>query len=96
MKLPSSGPSRVDELGGCLNDTSPAAEAMQLRIHRELTGAERLMLALEMSESARQLCLVRLRQTHPEWTERELNRELLRYAFLAVDTPSSELPPPLR
>lgn len=79
-----------------MNDTSPAAEEIQARIHRRMTGVERLMLALEMSESARELALARLRRVHPDWTDRELMRELLRYAFLSVDGALAELPVPLR
>jgi hypothetical protein len=79
-----------------MNDTSPAAEEIQVRIHRRMTGEERLVLALEMSESARELALARLRRAHPDWTDRELRRELLRYAFLAVDGVPAELPLPLR
>lgn len=74
-----------------LKDTSPAAAALQTSIHRRLTGADRLRLALEMSIAARELALTRLRRQHPDWSESDLKRELLRYAFL-----STPLPPPLR
>lgn len=79
-----------------MSDTSPAAEAVQARIHRGLTGAERLALALDMSRWARELCLARLRRAHPNWTDVELKRELLRYAFQSVERPLAELPSPLR
>lgn len=74
-----------------MQDTDPAAAALQTTIHRRLTGVERLGLALEMSSFVRTLALTRLRQQHPDWSEHELRRELLRYAFL-----SAPLPPPLR
>ncbi|MGH7570634.1 MAG: hypothetical protein ACREMK_02180 [Gemmatimonadota bacterium] len=74
-----------------MRDTSPEAEAVQTSIHRKLTGAERLRRALEMSLAARELSLTRLRNRHPDWSEFELKRELLRYSF-----PSGSLPPPLR
>jgi hypothetical protein len=64
-----------------MSDTSPEAQAIQDEIHRRMTGGERLKLAFEMSEMARNLALSRLRKEHPEWTEWELKRELLRYAF---------------
>jgi Rv0078B-related antitoxin len=64
-----------------MSDTSPAAQAVQDEIHRRMTGEERLKLAFEMSEMARNLALSRLRKEHPDWTEWELKRELLRYAF---------------
>lgn len=74
-----------------MNDTSPEAAALQASIQRRLTGVERLRLALEMSYAARELALARLRREHPEWSDWELKRELLRYAF-----GSAPLPPLLR
>ena len=40
---------------------------------------------------ARELALSRLRAEHPDWTEWELKREILRYAF-----GSEPWPPPLQ
>lgn len=74
-----------------MSDTSPEAAEIQASILRRLTGVERLDLAFEMSLFARELALTRLRAQHPEWSEAELKRELLRYAF-----GSDPLPPPLR
>jgi hypothetical protein len=73
------------------NDTSPAAAAVQLRILREKSGAERLAIAFELSALARELTLTRLELQHPEWSESDRMRELLRYAF-----GSTPLPAPLR
>jgi hypothetical protein len=64
-----------------MSDTSPAAQAVQDEIHRRMSGEERLKLAFEMSEMARAFTLSRLRKEHPDWSEWELTRELLRYAF---------------
>ncbi|HEX8273073.1 MAG TPA: hypothetical protein VF615_10575 [Longimicrobiaceae bacterium] len=74
-----------------MSDTSREAAEIQDGIHRRMTGAERLRLAVEMSIAARELTLARLRAQHPEWSDRELKRELLRYAF-----GSAPLPEPLR
>ncbi|HEX2077490.1 MAG TPA: hypothetical protein VHG08_07260 [Longimicrobium sp.] len=74
-----------------ITDTSPEAERIRTETYRRMTGEERLLLALEMSEFARELAKSRLRAEHPDWTEWELKRELLRYAF-----GSQPLPPPLR
>jgi hypothetical protein len=63
----------------------------QVRVHRRLSGVERMRIAFEMSLTTRELALTRLRQQHPNWSEPELKRELLRYAFLP-----SQLPEPLR
>jgi hypothetical protein len=72
-----------------VKDTTNAAEAVQTRIHRSLSGAERLGLAFEMSLIARELTLTRLRREHPDWPEFQLKKELLRYAFLPGPFPSS-------
>jgi len=74
-----------------MSDTSPDVTEIQASIHRRMTGAERLKLAFEMSITARELTLARLRARHPDWSDRELKRELLRYAF-----GSEPLPEPLR
>lgn len=71
-----------------MEDTSPQAAAVQQAIYRRLTGAERLELAFDMSMTARELCLTRLRKEHPDWSELDLRREILRYAFLPADPPA--------
>lgn len=71
-----------------MTDTSPEAVSIQAGIHRRLTGAQRLALAFELSEMVRELCLARLRREHPDWSDRELKRELLRYAFLPGAPPA--------
>jgi len=72
-------------------DTSPDAEAMQLRFERNRTGQERLLEALEMSVFARELAKAKIRRDHPDWTDAQVAREVLRLEFL----PDS-LPPGLR
>ena len=74
-----------------MRDTSPEVAELQASIYRRMTGSQRLTLAFEMSLAMRELALTRLRKEHPEWTDWELKRELLRYAF-----GSEPLPPPLR
>ena len=69
-------------------DTSRTAQAIQDKILRGLTGVQRLMIALEMSDAAREMALARLRHEHPEWTEAELIRGLARLLY-----PPDQLPP---
>jgi hypothetical protein len=69
-------------------DTSPAAQAIQLDIHRSMSGEQRLLLAFEMSMFARELNRARLRSEHPEWTEAQIARELLRLAFFPQPLPA--------
>lgn len=68
-------------------DAERAAVEMQLRILRGLTGAQRLQIALEMSDLAREFSRAGLRARHPDWTDAEVTRELVRYAFLPDPMP---------
>ena len=71
-----------------ISDTSATAQAVQLEIHRSMSGEQRLLLAFEMSLFARDLCRERIRHEHPEWTEAQIARELLRLAFLPDPLPA--------
>lgn len=73
-----------------MRDTNLSAAEVQTIILRKLTGSQRLAIAWDLSQLARALTLARLRGEHPDWSEIELKRELLRYAFLP-----DPLPPPL-
>ena len=74
-----------------MRDTTRTAAAAQIRAQQRLGGAGRLQLAFEMSLLARELTLAGLRRSHPDWSSRQLRRELLRLCFLPGD-----LPPALR
>ena len=73
------------------DDTSQDVAALQVDIYKKMTGAQRFAIACDMSDTVREFALARLRQQHPEWSDLDLKRELLRYAFLP-----GPLPPPLR
>jgi len=62
-----------------------------LRIHRRLSGPERMRIGMDMSLAGRAMCKAGLHREHPDWTEVRLQKEILRYAF----QPGS-LPPPLQ
>lgn len=70
-----------------LTDTAPTAQAVQLDIQRSMSGEQRLLLAFEMSLFARELNRERIRREHPDWPETQLDRELLRLAFLPGPLP---------
>ncbi|MFL5541849.1 MAG: hypothetical protein ACJ8J0_22875 [Longimicrobiaceae bacterium] len=70
-----------------ISDTSPEAAEIQLDIYRRMTGEQRLRLALEMSDFARELSLSRIRAEHPDWSDWEVKRELLRLQFLPEPLP---------
>ena len=63
------------------SDTSPDAAAIQAEIFRRMTPAERIRLALEMSESIRNVALAGLRCRRPELESQELSRELMRVMY---------------
>jgi hypothetical protein len=69
-------------------DTTSEAKAVQEQILRNLTGEQRLLLAREMSLFARELARAGIRQDHPDWTEAEVSRELLRLTFLPAPLPA--------
>lgn len=64
-------------------DTSTEAAAIQQQILAEMTPAQRLKLALEMSDSIREVALAGIRYLHPDWNPEQVSRELLRiwYGF---------------
>jgi hypothetical protein len=55
--------------------------AIQQEVFRRMTTAERLRMALEMSESIRNVALAGLRSRRPELTPQELSSELLRLMY---------------
>lgn len=62
-------------------DTSPEAAAIQEEFFRRMTTAQRLRLALEMSESLRNVTLAGLRSRQPRLNTNELSRELIRIMY---------------
>lgn len=68
-----------------MNDTQ--ADEIQRSILRSMSCSERLRLACDMSDMAHDLCLARIRQQHPDWTEAEVIREMVRVAFAPQPTP---------
>lgn len=70
-----------------IDDTSERAREVQLRIHRSMSGEQRMLLAYEMSMFARDLARAGIRKGHPDWDEAQVARELLRIAFLPKPLP---------
>jgi hypothetical protein len=65
-----------------ITDTSSlATQAVQLKIQRAMTGEQRLLTGFEMSLFARELSKQRIRRGHPEWSETQVARELVRLAL---------------
>jgi hypothetical protein len=59
-------------------DTSPEAARIQANAQRLLSPDDRLRIAIEMSEIARELARARLRAEHPQWDEQRVSAEMLR------------------
>jgi hypothetical protein len=72
-----------------MHDPSEKAAALQAEILQELRGEERLRTAFEMCETVRAFSMARLRREHPDWTDLDLKRELLRFAFLPGPLPDA-------
>ena len=69
-------------------DTSDEAGAVQLAIHRRLGPDGRLALAIEMSDEARTCTEAGVRCRHPEFSDRDVRRELIRVLYgLDLDVP---------
>jgi hypothetical protein len=64
-----------------VNDTHPDVRALQDAIVRRMSPEQRLLSAFELSEAARELLRARLRSEHPDWTPRDVAREMLRLAL---------------
>jgi hypothetical protein len=71
-----------------ISDTTPEARVRQEEILRAMTGEQRIMLAYEMSMFARELMKEGIRRNHPDWTEAQVTREVLRIAFLPAPLPA--------
>lgn len=71
-----------------ISDTSPEIAAKQLELRRKMTAAQRLSVAVEISETYREFRKAGIRTQHPDWTERQVMIELFRLAFLPEPLPS--------
>lgn len=68
-------------------DTSPAANDVQLRILKRMSGTERLRMAIDLSELARKLALTRIEHDHPSLSRAQLIREFLHCVLSEQDYP---------
>ena len=58
-------------------DTTSNAWRRQIAIFRGLTGPERVAMAWNMSEAARELSAAGIRHRHPDWTAEQVRDALL-------------------
>ena len=71
-----------------ITDTTPEARTRQLEILRAMSGEQRITLAYEMSMFMREIAKEGIRRDHPDWTEAQIARELLRLAFFPAPLPA--------
>jgi hypothetical protein len=70
-----------------MNESTDHADRLQLDIQRRMSPEQRLRLAFEMSDLARELSRARIRQQHPDWNDEQVTRELVRAAFSPHPSP---------
>lgn len=70
-----------------ITDTSPEIEAMQIKVIRSMSVEQRLLLALDLSLTVRELRTAGIRAEHPEWSDKEVMRQIHREAFLPEPLP---------
>ena len=63
-------------MGSLFTDTHPDVEALQIRLWREASPAQKLQMAGELYAAARELALTGLRKRFPNASEKELRRRL--------------------
>lgn len=68
-------------------DTTPEIEAMQIRIFSSMTIEQHLEAALEISLLSRGLMTAGVRRDHPDWSDKEVEREVHRLAFFPQPLP---------
>jgi hypothetical protein len=71
-----------------LSDTAPAAKKLQIEIEAAMTGEQRILRAIEASLLAREFTKSGIRAAHPDWTEAQVARELLRLQFFPRELPA--------
>jgi hypothetical protein len=70
-----------------ISDTTPAAQAVWIEVQSKMMPGQLMLQALEMSSFAREMGKAGIRRDHPDWTEKQVSRELLRLAFLPKPLP---------
>lgn len=62
-------------------DTSPDADAVQLAVLRAMTPSQRMQIAFDMSDAARQTALDGIRARHPDYDHATAIRALVRLLY---------------
>ncbi len=59
-------------------DTTLEAHKKQMEILKKLSPEQRALISFELSDNVRQIAMEGIRRMHPEFTEAQVKRELLR------------------
>jgi hypothetical protein len=59
-------------------DTSPDAHRKQIEILRKLSPEQLALISLELSDNVRQIVIAGIKKQHPDFTDKQIRRELLR------------------
>ena len=61
-----------------ISDTDPKAHAVQMNAYRRMTGAQRSATMFHLNEMARNIAAAGIRARHPDYSEKQVGRALLR------------------
>lgn len=70
-----------------ISDTDPKIEAMQLERLRSMTGEQRLLMGIDISDLSRALMKAGVKREHPDWSEKQIVREVMRLVFFPQPLP---------
>ena len=65
---------RDEAMTGTPADTTADAHARQREIYRAMSGAARLQIAFELSDTSRRLALAGIRGRHPTYTDAQVDQ----------------------
>jgi len=60
------------------SDTTPEAHRKQIEILRKMSPEQRAITSLELSDNVRQIAMAGIKKQHPDFTDTQIRRELLR------------------
>ena len=63
-------------------------QLVDTELARDLSGEQRMLIAIQMSELVRALAKEGIRHAHPTWSERRVFREFMKIAFSPEPLPA--------
>jgi len=59
-------------------DTTPDAHRKQIEILQKMSPEKRALISFELSDNVRQIAMAGIKKQHPDFTDTQIRRELLR------------------